>query len=71
MNHNWFVIMDERSIEDSTLLLAGYDRETGSVDTVRAVSERANDAILAHSAGVGWIGQDRQIARKQADNVLR
>ena len=63
--------MDERSNRDSTVLLAGYDKQRDCVDTVRAAFEVANNAIAARSAGVGAISEDVEIAQRQPDDVLR
>lgn len=71
LNYNWFVVLDERSIKDETVELAGWNGEEGVVETVRASFEVANTAITAHSAGVGAISEDREIAGRTEDRVLR
>lgn len=70
LNYKWFVILDERSIEDESVLLAGYDAEEEQIETVRTTFEIAGAEIGALSVGMHGMSEDREIAKEQKEGVL-
>ena len=70
-----FVIMDERSTEDDTVLLACVDAnpegEFLGVATVRATFETAAFSLIIYEVGKSSVGEDAERARLEGDGVFR
>ena len=74
---DFFMIMDERSIRDDTILLVSVtgdkDKETGVRDllTLRATFEVSAKELMLYSIGHWTIEEDAERAMEQEDNVYR
>ena len=64
-----FVIMDQRSLEDETVLLVEADG--GEVAFVRAPFDLAYARLLTYAMGDGSASGDRMVAEKTPDGVFR
>lgn len=74
---DYFAIMDERSAEDDTVLLAcaarnpGGEHEVLAVETVRATFEASSIALTLYSTGHSSVGEDAERAADEEDNIYR
>jgi hypothetical protein len=69
-----FVVMDERSLTDDTVLLVnapGEGEEEGDVQTIRVAFEIAHWRLSGYSMAMMDIGEDRKVAEAMEDGVLR
>lgn len=68
-----FVIMDERSLADDTVLLvnAPAEGEDGEVQSVRVAFEIAHWRLSGYSMAMMDMGEDRAVAEAAEDGVLR
>ena len=67
----FFVILDERTIRDSTVLIVGYQNEENPVVTLRARSGIAQGFLLAMSVVHPDIGEFVYRAEQEEDEVLK
>lgn len=72
---DFFVIMDERSAQDNTVLLASAVRdleyEVQGVPTVRATFKTSALALILYCTGHSSVDEDRERAEKERDGVYR
>lgn len=74
---DFFMIMDERSMQDDTVLLVSVtgerDEETGGREllTLRATFEVSAKELVLYSIGHWTIEEDAERAADEADNVYR
>ena len=67
-----FAIMDQRSLEDDTLLLAQEPlEESGEAQSVRAAFDIANARLLVYFVGDISVLEDQERVQGTADGVLR
>ena len=68
-----FVVMDERSLTDDTVLLvnAPGEGEEGDVQSVRVAFEIAHWRLSGYSMAMMDVGEDRVAAEGMEDGVLR
>jgi len=68
-----FVIMDERSLTDDTVLLvnAPGEGEEGGVQSIRVVFEIAHWKLSGYFMAMMDMGEDRKVAERSEDGVLR
>ena len=68
-----FVIMDERSLTDETVLLvnAPGEGEEGEVQVLRVSFELAHERLGVYFVAEGDMGEDRVVAEGTVDGVLR
>jgi hypothetical protein len=68
-----FVIMDERSLTDGTVLLvnAPGEGEEGGVQSTRVVFEIAHWKLSGYFMAMMDMGEDREVAEGMGDGVLR
>jgi hypothetical protein len=68
-----FVIMDERSLTDETVLLvnAPGEDEEGEVQTIRVAFEIAHERLGVYFVAEADMSEDRVVAEGTADGVLR
>ena len=72
-----FAIMDERSIEDNTVLLVCAERDSGgenevlALATVRATFKAVPTALMLYETGHSSVGEDAERAAREKDNVFR
>lgn len=73
MDYCSFVIMDERSLTDDTVLLvnAPAEGEDGEVQSVRVAFEIAHWRLSGYSMAMMDMGVDRAVAEAAEDGVLR
>lgn len=72
IDYEHFAIMDERSLEDDTLLLAEAPlEEGGEAQSVRAAFELANSRLMVYLAGDTDVLEDQDKAQRASDRVLR
>ena len=73
IDYTSFVIMDDRSIEDDTVLLVSAPREDwqGEILSVRAAFEVAYHRFLGYDMGYMSIEEDQALAEEAHDGVLR
>lgn len=67
---HYFIIMDERSTQDDTVLLVCAD-EDEPVHTVRATFEVSADEVTLYLTGHGSAEEDAERALQEHDNVFR
>lgn len=68
-----FVVMDERSLMDDSVLLvnAPGEGEEGEVQSVRVTFEIAHWRLSGYSMAMMDMGEDRKVAEGTVDGVLR
>lgn len=68
-----FVIMDERSLSDDTVLLlnAPGEGELGEVQSIRVAFEIAHWRLSGYSMAMMDMAEDRAVAERTEDEVLR
>jgi hypothetical protein len=69
INPEPFAILDERSMQDDTILLCEAGEE--GVSSVRAAFEITESRLLQYFAADAGVDQDRETAARTPDGVLR
>jgi len=74
-NHHHFVIMDDRTLKDGTVVLVegpwGAGEEEGEAKTVRVEPKIAQERLLLYNIGEPEIDEDQAVAQEAEDGVLR
>jgi hypothetical protein len=74
---NFFAIMDERSIQDDTVLLVCAQRDLGgehevlAMPTIRATFQASGTALILYETGHSSVEEDAERAAREEDNVYR
>jgi hypothetical protein len=74
---NFFAIMDERSIQDDTVLLVCAQRDLGgehevlAMSTIRATFQASGTALILYETGHSSVEEDAERAAREEDNVYR
>ncbi|KAF2210412.1 hypothetical protein CERZMDRAFT_99473 [Cercospora zeae-maydis SCOH1-5] len=75
VNHEHFAIVDERTLQDGSILLIdgpwGKGEDEGVARAVRVVPEIAQERLLLYNIGEPEIDKDQAAALKAYDGVLR
>ncbi|KAG9560702.1 hypothetical protein KCU71_g8824, partial [Aureobasidium melanogenum] len=71
--HQYFIIMDERSTRDDTVLLVSAEDAEDDMPlcTVRATFQASAEQILLYLAGFGSVMEDAEQASQEPDNIFR
>jgi hypothetical protein len=74
---NMFVIMDERSTKDDTVLLVTVERDDGgenevlAMPTLRATFQVTNTTLALYAVGFSTVEEDEERAENEEDKVFR